>query len=295
MTTLRTLLAATDLSAPARHAVQRAALLAHGAGAHLELLHVVEGGALDQLRHLLGAAAAPVAEQLLHEARAELAQLAAEIGAPLGISPGVHLCSGPVLQEITTQADALDADLLVLGARGAGFMRHLMLGATAERLLRKTLRPLLVVRQVPHERYRRVLVPVDFSPWTQQSLRMAQAVAPDAEIILCNAYQVPFEGKLRYAGVLEEDMRRYLALAKHEAQEALQQAALQAGLKLDAVRLLTVHGGAAVQILQQEEELDVDLIVMGKHGTGITEELLLGSATKHVLAEARCDVMIAHR
>jgi len=192
-------------------------------------------------------------------------------------------------------ANLVDADLLVLGARGAGFMRHLLLGATAERLLRKTLRPLLVVRQVPHERYRRVLVPVDFSPWTQQSLRMAQAVAPDAEIILCNAYQVPFEGKLRYAGVLEEDMRRYLALAKHEAQEALQQAALQAGLKLDAVRLLTVHGAAAVQILQQEEELDVDLIVMGKHGTGITEELLLGSATKHVLAEARCDVMIAHR
>jgi len=295
MTTLRTLLVATDLSAPARHAALRAALLAHAAGAHLELLHVVEGGALDQLRHLLGAAAGPVAERLLSEAREELAQLAAEIGAPLGISPGVHLCSGPVLEEITAQADALDADLLVLGARGAGFMRHLLLGATAERLLRKTLRPLLVVRQVPHERYRRVLVPVDFSPWTQQSLRMAQAVAPDAEIILCNAYQVPFEGKLRYAGVLEEDMRRYLALAKHEAQEALQQAALQAGLKLDAVRLLTVHGGAAVQILQQEEELDVDLIVMGKHGTGITEELLLGSATKHVLAEARCDVMIAHR
>lgn len=295
MTTLRTLLVATDLSAPARHAALRAALLAHTAGAHLELLHVVEGGALDQLRHLLGAAAGPVAEQLLHEARAELAQLSSEIGAPLGISPGVHLCSGPVLQEITTQADALDADLLVLGARGAGFMRHLMLGATAERLLRKTLRPLLVVRQVPHERYRRVLVPVDFSPWTQQSMRMAQAVAPDAEIILFNAFQVPFEGKLRYAGVREEDMRRYLALARHEAQEALQQAALQAGLKLDAVRLLTLHGEAALQILQQEEEQDVDLIVMGKHGTGITEELLLGSVTKHVLAEARCDVMIAHR
>ena len=55
MITLRTLLAATDLSAPARHAAMRAALLARDAGARLELLHVVEGGALEQLHHLLGA------------------------------------------------------------------------------------------------------------------------------------------------------------------------------------------------------------------------------------------------
>ena len=52
-----------------------------------------------------------------------------------------------------------------LGARGASFMRHLMLGSTAERLVRRSDRPLLVVKQPPHERYRRRLVAVDFSPF----------------------------------------------------------------------------------------------------------------------------------
>ena len=38
-----------------------------------------------------------------------------------------------------------------------------------------------------------------------------------------------------------------------------------------------------------------DLIVLGKHGTGMVEELLLGSITTHVLAQARPDVLVATR
>jgi nucleotide-binding universal stress UspA family protein len=295
MTALRTLLAATDLSAPSRRAVLRAAQLARASGARLELLHVVEARALEQLRHLLGQQATPVADRLLEEAREELRQLAAEIGAPLGLSPGTSLASGPVLQEITARADALDADLVVVGARGAGFMRHLLLGATAERLLRKTLRPLLVVRQVPHGHYRRVLVPVDFSPWTRQAMGIARLVAPNAEITLFHAYEVPFEGKLRFAGVEQEEILRYRAAAERDAQEKLRQALREAGWTARGVHLLAVHGDASSRILEQEEEGDADLIVMGKHGSGITEELLLGSATRHVLAEARCDVLVAQR
>jgi nucleotide-binding universal stress UspA family protein len=33
-------------------------------------------------------------------------------------------------------------------------------------------------------------------------------------------------------------------------------------------------------------------VVLGKHGASMTEELLLGSVTKHVLSQARADVLI---
>ena len=46
---------------------------------------------------------------------------------------------------------------------------------------------------------------------------------------------------------------------------------------------------------QQVEKDQTDLIVMGKHGNSPLEELLLGSTTKHVLAEARVDVLSAYR
>ncbi|MDO9438497.1 universal stress protein [Hydrogenophaga sp.] len=56
-----------------------------------------------------------------------------------------------------------------------------------------------------------------------------------------------------------------------------------------------IYGDAATCILEQAEEQGADLIVLGKHGIGMTEELLLGSVTQHVLAQARSDVLVAAR
>jgi nucleotide-binding universal stress UspA family protein len=44
-------------------------------------------------------------------------------------------------------------------------------------------------------------------------------------------------------------------------------------------------------ILAKEKQLGVDLIVMGKHGSMI-EDLLIGSVTRHVLSDSRCDVLV---
>lgn len=57
--------------------------------------------------------------------------------------------------------------------------------------------------------------------------------------------------------------------------------------------IVAAHGPAVARILEHAEERDADLIVLGKHGAGMVEELLLGSVTKHVLADARQDVLIA--
>ncbi|MBK6336610.1 MAG: universal stress protein [Betaproteobacteria bacterium] len=53
-----------------------------------------------------------------------------------------------------------------------------------------------------------------------------------------------------------------------------------------------VRGDPAQQIIAIEQEVDADLIVVGKHGAHIAEELLLGSVTKHVLGESQCDVLV---
>lgn len=53
------------------------------------------------------------------------------------------------------------------------------------------------------------------------------------------------------------------------------------------------HGDAAPSILEQEEEQGADLIVLGRHGAGMAEELLMGGVTKQVLLHARYDVLVA--
>lgn len=292
MTKLARILAATDLSAPARHAVARAFRVAADTGARLELSHVVGQGSLDGLRRLLGMEAARVEEYILERARENLYSLAQELGQAHGLGAGIHLASGTVLRTLLDQADELDADLLVVGAKGEGYLGRLLLGTTAERMLRRTTRPVLMVRQIPHESYRRVLVPVDFSPWSLPAIRLARAVAPGAELVVLHAFEAPFESKLQFASVGEEAIDRYRAATRQEAQSELDRLIAEADLDSERVSARVIHGPTSRVILAQEQEQDCDLIVMGKHGQGVMEDLLLGSVTKHVLAEADGDVLL---
>ncbi|MGK0673990.1 MAG: universal stress protein [Halothiobacillaceae bacterium] len=292
MAKLERILAATDLSAPARHAVARAYHIVGATGAELTLLHVINQGTLERLHSMLGGGAKRVEQHLLDASREALGHLADELGQTHGVSASLRLVTGRVLAAILDEADALDADLIVVGARGEGFLGRLLIGTTSERLLRRTLRPMLVVKQAPYQTYRRVLVPVDFSPCSAEILRLAQAAAPGAELILLHAFEAPFESKLRYAGVEEETLKRYLATTRTDALSKLQALAANAQDDVAHVHLHVQHGEPARLILAQERELDCDLIVLGKHGQGMLEELLLGSVTKHVLAESVSDVLV---
>jgi nucleotide-binding universal stress UspA family protein len=295
MTALQTLLVATDLSAPSRHAAMRAAILAKQSGARLELVHVLEKNALDELRLLFGGEGDALQDRIRLQGQEALAQLAADIGERSGAPAGFVVLEGTVLDSCIAHAENLDASLLIVGARGAGFMRHWLLGATTERLLRRTLRPVLVVKQPPHEPYRSVLVSVDFSPWSLGAIRLAQAVAPQATLILLHTVEMPFEGKMRVAGVEDDMIRQHRDAARRDSLARLHQTATDAGLASARWLPIVLHGDAAPRILEQEEEMGADLIVLGKHGAGVAEELLLGSVTKHVLAQARCDVLVAQR
>lgn len=288
-------LAATDLSPPSRRAAQRAALLARQFGSRLELVYVLEKHALTELRRLFGPGSEAMEERLRAQAQAALAQMATDLATPEPLSVGCHLVEGPVLAAIVAQAEALGTNLLLVGARGAGFMRHWLLGATAERLLRKARHPILVVKQTPDHPYRKVLVAVDFSAWSMSAIRLAQDTSPQAQLLLLHACELPFEGKMWFSGVDEETIRHHRETIQREALARLHEIATDARLTPTQWRPLVPHGNPSNCILEQEEEHGIDLVVLGKHGTGMTEELLLGSVTKHVLAHAQADVLVVTR
>lgn len=291
MNLLNAVLAATDFSVPSRHAADRAARLAHETGAQLTLMHVVSGRKLDELRQWLGGS--HTAElQLLNDAEERLQSLADELAKARHVTVRTQLSTGPVLDEIILQAQA-HAELLVLGARGAGFLRRLLLGTTSERLLRRSTRPLLVVKQAPHEAYRRALVALDFSPWSAHAIETAQRVAPHARLVLLNAFEVPFEGNLQLAGVDTLTIEHYRQHARASAMQQLDRLAHQAGLRPDQWDACVVQGDAWQCIVEQEQQHDCDLVVIGKHGQSAAEELLLGSVTKSVLAEGSSDVLVS--
>ncbi|MGV1046879.1 universal stress protein [Limnohabitans sp.] len=293
MNQLNRILAATDLSAPARHAVERAAIVSKDTAATLDLLHVANLAPLERLRQLIGATPADMEQRVLDTARQKLHDLAAALQQRFGVVAGTQAVAGSLLAELAKKTDGLSAGLLVCGAKGESVIRHFALGTTALRVLSTTTCPVLVVKQPPREPYRRILVPVDFSPSTLGAIRHARSIAPHADIVLLHAFDVPFEGHLRYASVDDDTINHYRIVAKQEATQKLHALRDEAGLTPYDSSLVVLHGNPTLRITEQEQERDCDLIVMGKHGENLLEALLIGSVTKQVLAESQGDVLVS--
>ena len=289
MTAFGSLLAATDFSEDARRACLRAAQLAKARGARLTLLHVVDRGALDSLQDLFDAEALPEAAALA-AAQQELDRWAGELAAQTGVTALTRVSAGNVLDAIA--AAAQDADLLVLGARGASPLRDLIIGSTAERVIRRSPRPTLVVRQAPGADYRHLLVPADFSTASRPSLELALRFAPDAALTLVHALDTSTEGKLWLAGVSTEKMRAHRAGARSQAMARAAELIEGAGGERQRIAVVVEADDAARLVLATAVARDADLIVIGRQGQSLLADFLLGSVTRHVVTGAACDVLI---
>lgn len=294
MATLGPILVATDFSGHARHAATRAARLAHDTRSALTLMHVLPAQPVKKIREWLGAWNAPEQTSFEHAHR-QLRQLASELTSVWRVELDIEAAAGSAPDEIVRTAEHVDARLLVLGARGAGFLRRLALGTTSQRLVRRTDRPLLVVRQTAHRPYRRVLVAVDFSPQSRHALILARRVAPNAKLVILTVFEVPFERKLRFAGVDDATVEIYRQRARERALRQLHALAHEAGLSPAQWEPGVVEGNASRRIIEQEQSRNCDLVVLAPGGQSAAADLLLGSVTRHVLAEGHVDVLLSTR
>lgn len=291
MSAIRTILAATDFSEDAGHAAARAALLAAELPAQLSLLHVLPAPTLHALRAMFGSGADTEA-RLVEDARQSVAALAQLLG-QRGIAVAHEVRVGRIVEELLEAASAYD--LLSVGAHGSNPLRDLILGSTAERLISKLTLPALVVRKPAREPYRQVLVATDFSPDASAALRCALQLAPRAALTVVHAFDIPFEGKLRAAGVADDEIAGYRVRTRQSAMQRIERSVAEAGADPMAVARIVQQGAPGRVLLEHAEQLDADLVVLGKHGQSAAEELVLGSVTRHVLADAKCDVLVVRR
>lgn len=271
-------------------------MLAGRRGWRLAATHVISRGTFNALHDLLAPNSSDEMENTLFGASlSQMHLLAGGIRQRHPVDMDVSVSVGSVSRQIAFYAEAIGADLLVLGAHGSGFVRDLFVGSSIERVLRKTDKSMLVVKQAPRADYARVLVPVDFSALAAGPVRLARVLAPEAELILMHAYEVPYESKLRMAGIEESCLNGLRDAARADAQARLDQLMREVCGADPSVRCVLVHGQPVAGIVEQARLLGCDLIAMGKQGLRMVEELLLGSVTRQVLEQAQCDVLIGNR
>jgi len=280
------IVAATDLSERAMAAVGRAVQLGALTGGRVTVVHAL---GLDDLSRWPAAGHEGWGTTLTIKARAQLTAHVEATSAGIA-EPEMRIESAR--PDIAILDAARDADLLVLGAHGSGFLERVLIGSTTSRVLRKSRIPVLVVKQPLQAAYQRVMVAVDFSPASLGAIATARRIAPEAHLILAHVVEMPFLGRMQLAGVSAAGVDSYRAETHAAAHAALDALVAQAGIAADRHERMLVEGDPSRALLALETTTACDLIVLGKHGTHVVEELLLGSVTEHLLGESRCDVLV---
>ncbi len=291
MTSIKKLLAAIDFSDDSRNAISRASRLAAEHDARLDILHVISESFLQAFEEVCRP---PACDEfvLFENTRRMLDELSSKYVGDTGIDTIVSVKKGLVVEEILSASE--HSDLLVLGERGWNPLRDILIGTTAERLLKRSTRPVLVVKRPAESAYRRVIVPVDLTSDSDIALRTAMLIAPTADISVVHAFGTPLEGKLWLADVPEEQMEEYRGQVRQRALDKIAVLLKEVHGKGRAITPYIEKGDAASVILDKEEALGADLIVIGKRRRSYIGELLLGSVTRHVLASSKCDVLVVH-
>ena len=170
-----------------------------------------------------------------------------------------------------------DGDLLVIGARGQGLLKSMLLGSTAEWLMRCPTTPLVIARE--GSPVHRVLVCVDGSSHADAAVS-ALAAMPwiagcDIEVLAVS------EG--------DDDAQRAARLSA-ERLSAIGATASARVLEPDPV-ILTIN--PRDRILEELRATAPDLVVLGTSGRTGWSRLMVGSVAGAVAHAAECSVILA--
>lgn len=290
MRQIKQIVCAIDLSEVTDRVISKARQIASITNASISLIHTIEHHHLNFLRQILGkdddsqAALSKVSVMLDAEKHKLIAA---------NIKANTLIEQGAISETIHRHSNNIKADLLVIGANGKNTLESLFLGSTALKILRNSPCPVLIAKNDVPNAYQRVLIGVDFSQDTQMTISVAKALAPDAEIVLAHFYEIPFEGKLNhYSEMNDPYLERYRTEIREHALKKMNAIADAANVDPLKSNIVVVQGDAVDKLLFLANDYGCDLLVLGKHGTNVTDELLLGSVTNEIVNICEQDVLV---
>jgi nucleotide-binding universal stress UspA family protein len=138
---------------------------------------------------------------------------------------------------------------------------------------------------------KRILVPTDFSEHAEAALKVAAQIARqnNSEIIILHILELPSQmNDAILGGVSIPETMLFLKKANQMLDEITERDYLQ-GIPVTEIAKIdhTLHG-----ISQVSKDNDIDLIVMGSHGSSGIQELLIGSNTEKVIRTSEIPVLV---
>ena len=285
---LKKILFPTDFSEPAERAFTHAANIAATFEAEIHALHVKirQNEAYPALEHLL--------EDQEDSSLDQKEQVLPFPNASHDLVIKADATDSSACNAIVQYIDDHDIDLVVMGSHGRRGPARVLLGSTAECVIRNSHCPVLTLRSSADTRHndemKHILVPMDFSKFSQGAVAYANALA------------IAWQAKVTLVHVIEEVLvptvygveAMTLTLSDPLIEKSNEELNKVAAQQIDAgieTKIQTLIGSPASTIAAYAKEEWVDLIVLASHGLTGIKRFLMGSVAESLNRKAPCPVL----
>lgn len=240
---------------------------------------------------------------LLEEAKKSTTEVLEQAAKPLR-DAGWSVETSMVLENprhgIPKSAEDWKADLIMVGSHGKSAFARLLLGSTAQAVLRHAKCSVEIVRCLDGElttgdKGMRILIPTDGSEDAQKAVKAVGGLrwAKETIVRVISCPELPMlVGELPYYE--PEQLRELTRNSEVQAEESVKAAAAmfeKAGMKVETE--VTEPKDAPVRaILESADSWKADVIVMGSHGRRGLDRIVLGSVSESVALHAHCSVEV---
>jgi nucleotide-binding universal stress UspA family protein len=138
---------------------------------------------------------------------------------------------------------------------------------------------------------KRILIPTDFSKYSEEALKVAAQIARkyNSEIILLHMLELPIQANVAIGGGKSiPEIMFYKNKAISNLEKLMDSDYLKGINVSEVIEFKKVYEG----VLDASEKNNVDLIVMGSHGTSGFDELLVGSNAEKVVRFSKIPVLV---
>ncbi|UEC42004.1 MAG: Universal stress protein [Methanothrix sp.] len=200
------------------------------------------------------------------------------------------MLEGDIFRKIQSVSDEEGVNLVVMGARGKGFVQNIFLGNVAKNVLRYGDKHLLLMRYKileggdNLEEYcslitTKVLCPTDFSEPSDEAIQFIKGMKGIHEAVL---FTVVSSGESQdHVDAKTKEATEKLNAIKADFEKAGIKTAVRVGV-----------GSPAEEIIAAAEDEDVSLVAMSSHGKGFVKHLLIGSVAYEVSKNGTRPVLV---
>jgi nucleotide-binding universal stress UspA family protein len=216
-----------------------------------------------------------------------------------GLDVSCTVEKGSAEETIISKAEADGATLIAMATHGRSGVNRFLLGSVAEKVLRGSTDPLLLVRATDAApataAFKSVIVPLDGSELAESVLPVVATMAKqlDLEVVLFRAYHIPYSAYAADDGGYVVNYDELIAGVQEEATEYLnKKVGEMKNLGVAKVAALTKEGYSGDEIIALGRKTPDAVIAMCSHGRSGIKRWVLGSVTENVVRHSDDPVLV---